>query len=169
MNKRLTILELQEGKEYAAFDGDRRLRKTYRINGGVIENRDARGNVGEGLGEQPGGELASGEDEDNYMGCNWVPIKASVMFEEIGSFTPTALKTLFQLEENNTYRMDSFEYEGEVARVGGQLYPIIDGVLANALELDRLSVTATFEPLGVLDQVQAFQTPEVLKSMRVGR
>jgi hypothetical protein len=148
MNKRLTILELQEGKEYAAFQGDRRLKKTYRINNGRIENRyDGDGDTTTGLGR-----------DEEYTGCDWVPVKANITFEEIGTFESTP--TLFTLKDGAVYLMrpDIYEDGTLVARVGGTLYHSTgNGMLGQPVDMAELNVDARFDKVGLVDQVSSYQ------------
>lgn len=131
--KRLSIFDLQEGKVYAAFDGDRRLGKNYTVKDGKLMN-------------------ASKDEDPNdlkvYEGCSWVPLKASVGFEEIKNLGgPTSI---LGLKQGMVYKA-SAQLSGFIARAGRKLMKLDQNhKVIGPVDLEIVSLTTMFTPVAEL-------------------
>ncbi len=145
---KLTLWDLKQGVEYAAFDGDRQLSKTYRLNSnGELENKD-------GLG--------------SYHGCDWVPVKDSIRFVDVKELqttegvkmetkkTKTKLPKVADLQAGNlltmqegvVYVADSGPLAGvRVTRVGGTIKRVRN-MLGKDVAETKVDLATTFKPVG---------------------
>lgn len=142
MGKRLSVLELKQGVVYAAFDGDRLLGKTYRINYGRLQN-------------------AQGDSIGEYQGCTWIPVQASITFEAIGkipvkefqkrTFSKNETVSPLFLKEGvvyETYGDSEYGLQGGFyIRKGKDLYAFdeLTKKLGEKVHLSRLSLETSFD------------------------
>lgn len=160
MGKRVSIFELEQGVKYAAYDGNRRLPKNYQIINGRLQNEN-----GDGLGEM--------------QGCSWVPVKASITFQEISReglkgnklFVPSkteAISPLF-MQEGIIYETDGdWEYgmeSGEYTRKGGNLYTVKDSKADQLVQLSKMSLETEFTPVGNLVEEESSVMASLSESM----
>lgn len=61
--KRIKLFQMEVGREYAAFDGDRKLPKTYKLTAP--------------------GKLMNADELGDYIGCSWIPVKDSIRFVDL--------------------------------------------------------------------------------------
>lgn len=143
--KKLSIFDLKEGKVYAAFDGKRKLSKKYAVmNGKLMNAYDA-------------------QDEEaltQYDSCEWVPLKASISFQEIKSEILSFPTSILGLQKGMIYKSDL----GDVTRVGSSLRSVSKGkIVGKPIQLDRISLSQSFEAIG---QMKAKKAPAAKKAVK---
>lgn len=139
MSKRVSIFDLKEGKVYRAYDGKRKLRKTYTVQNGKLMNA---------------GKDADINDINDYDGCEWVPLKASITFQEIKSskLNPVA-SSILGLKKGLIYRSDSKDFKGLITRIGNKLMTLNNKKKPiEAIELDQVNLTTKFNVVGVMSK-----------------
>lgn len=142
MSKRVSIFDLKEGKVYKAFDGKRELSKIYTVQNGKLMNASKEGDA---------------NDIQEYDGCEWVPLKASITFQEIKSaqLVPAA-SSILGLKKGLIYKSDSDEFDGLVARIGNKLMSLNDKKKPmRAIELNRVDLTVEFNVVGTMPKKAA--------------
>src|SRR5690606_38338282 len=112
----LSVFDLKEGHIYKAFDGNRELNKTYMVRNGKLMNS------------------ANKQDPEalkSYDNCEWVPLKASIGFEQIETSGPVQRSTtkkaspmsktsILGLKNGGVYRAPA-QFKGLVKRFGSRL------------------------------------------------
>jgi hypothetical protein len=130
MKQRLSIFDLQEGKVYNAFDGARQLGKRYTVQSGKLMN------------------ASKNEDPHNlevYEGCNWVPLKASIRFEEVKA--PSTPVSILGLKQGLVYR-PSAQISGLVTRKGNKLMFVEGNKTTKSVDLDIVNLSTMFTAIG---------------------
>ena len=119
MGKRVSVYELKEGKTYAAFNGRRKLKRTFHKKNGKLYT-----DAGE----------ASEAYTGYYSGCQWVPPSADYSFEEIKEPKKVIVRedsadhqhefSVIHMKEDRIYQWENGYLSGDnlVMRKGGTLY-----------------------------------------------
>lgn len=145
--KRLSIFDLQEGKIYNAFDGDRQLGKRYTVQNGQLKN------------------ASKDEDPNNlevYENCVWVPLKASIGFEEV--FQAPAPTSILGLKHGLIYKA-SAQIGGLVARRGNQLVMLDNNhKVTKPVDLAIVKLNTMFTAIGEISAKAL--TPKTRKTLK---
>ena len=128
--KRLSIFDLQEGKVYNAFDGSRQLGKRYTVQNGKLMN------------------ASKDEDPHNlsvYEGCVWVPLKASIRFEEVKEAAKPV--SILGLKQGLVYK-PSAQISGLVTRKGNKLMFVEGNRTTKSVDLAIVNLSTMFTVIG---------------------